>query len=119
MDNNLSNNKSLAKKKNSSWILGVVSIGLSLFGSIIITNITDHLSINGITTYSETARLGKILTAVYYGLLLIFSIIGFIRGIKELKATKRGLAVFGLIMCFISIIVLLSVGWILLTFYAG
>ena len=106
------------KKKISSWILGIISMGLSILGSFIITGITDYLSIQEILTMSEADRIGKISTAIYYGLVLIFSIFGFIKGITELKMSKKRLAIKGMIVCFLSVAVLLYMVYLSLAFYA-
>jgi len=99
-----------------SWALGIISIALNFFGSFVITGITDYLSIHEILKMSATDRLGKILTAIYYGLVLIFSVFGFVRGVIELKSPKKRLAMIGLILCFAGIVASLFVGYVLLTF---
>lgn len=118
MDNNLPNEQILEKKRMNSWILGIISIGLSILGSFVITNITDYLSIREILSMSAADRLGKTVTFVYYGLVLIFSIFSFVKAIIELKSSKKRLVVIGLALCFVGIVASLFMAYLLLAFYA-
>ncbi len=118
MDNNFTNEQILKKKKLNAWVLGIISIGLSICGFIIITGITNYLSIREVLNMSATDRLGKISIAIYYGLLLIFSVFGFVRGIIELKSQKKRLAMIGLILCSVGIVASLSIAYLSLAFYA-
>lgn len=106
------------KKKLNSWALGTISVGLSVVSSFIITGITDYLSIREILTMDASDRLGKILTAIFYGLILIFSIFAFIRGIKESRTQKRGVVVLGLVLSSVAFIAALFIGYLSLAFYA-
>lgn len=112
------NKQIIEKRKINAWVLGTISIGLSILGSFIITNITDYLSIREILNMDAADRLGKTLTAIYYGLVLFLSIFGLIRGIVELRSPKKRLAIIGLILCFVSIVVSLFMAYLLLAFYA-
>ena len=99
---------------NSSWIIGVVSIVLSFCGPFILYRLIDYSS-------GSLTGLTIILRPIYFLVLSVFAIIGFIKGISELKSSKKILAILGIVLCFFGLAASLTILFfpLLLSFYVA
>lgn len=114
MVSNQFDSQSLSNKKNSSWMIGIISIALSFCGPLILYRLIDYSS-------GSLAELIIILRPIYFLVLSIFTIIGFIKGILELRSSRKILAILGIVLCFFGLVVSLLILFFpfLLPFYVA
>lgn len=124
----MSNLTNLEKKAFTSFVIGIVGVMLCVISSSWFPFIGDivflrkiNLALEFIITFLYSTQIFRWLAIIlfrslFFGFILAFflSILGLYLGGKSLKSSKRIFAIFGIILCTISLIFSLLLGYLLL-----
>lgn len=111
--NNLNNQPpSVKKRRIASWILGTISILLSCLGTfVVLVNWSFFQSLFSERKLSPLMDIWFILTILYYPGVFVIAAFGLIKGIKELKLPPKKPAIMGVILCLVSLMLTVILGY--------
>ncbi len=102
MSENQSNKQTSSSKKSISWIIGVITLILSLISPLIIYRLIAFFS-------DSIVELIINLRPIYFLLLSFLAIYGFIKGIIEFKKKEKKLAILGMALCLFGLAISLLI----------